>query len=94
MPIILQKSWGAGIWPVTVATTLLKPGGYQRLSQMAEKLQERGVMLPFKGVDVNAVSELAVMARTDKHQCKSRKAASFQENETAGSALGLLCGAL
>lgn len=64
---------GAGIWPVTVATTLLKPGGYQRLSQMAEKLQERGVMLPFKGVDVNAVSELAVKARTDKHHVKAAK---------------------
>lgn len=64
---------GAGIWPVTVATTLLKPGGYQRLSQMAEKLQERGVMLPFKGVDVNAVSELADKAKTDKHHVKAAK---------------------
>ena len=24
----------AGIWPVTVATTLLKPGGYDRMAQM------------------------------------------------------------
>jgi len=27
-----------GIWPITVATTLLKPGGYERLGQMAELL--------------------------------------------------------
>ena len=34
----------AGIWPVTVATTLLKPGGYQRMSQMAELAgRERGL---------------------------------------------------
>ena len=28
----------AGIWPVTLATTLLKPGGYMRLHQIAEEL--------------------------------------------------------
>ena len=28
----------AGIWPITLATTLLKPGGYQRLYQIAETL--------------------------------------------------------
>ncbi|MCL2820250.1 MAG: putative selenate reductase subunit YgfK [Oscillospiraceae bacterium] len=27
----------AGIWPVTLATTLLKPGGYQRLRQITEE---------------------------------------------------------
>ncbi|MCL2425294.1 MAG: putative selenate reductase subunit YgfK [Oscillospiraceae bacterium] len=29
----------AGIWPVTIATTLLKPGGYMRLHQIAEQLR-------------------------------------------------------
>ena len=29
----------AGIWPVTVATTLLKPGGYQRVEQMAKSVE-------------------------------------------------------
>ncbi|MGX6979861.1 putative selenate reductase subunit YgfK [Vagococcus elongatus] len=28
----------AGIWPITVATTLLKPGGYQRINQIANVL--------------------------------------------------------
>ncbi len=32
-----DKLLAAGIWPVTVATTILKPGGYNRLTQMAEK---------------------------------------------------------
>jgi len=32
-----------GIWPVTLATTLLKPGGYQRLFQIAERLNELDV---------------------------------------------------
>ena len=30
----------AGIWPVTVATTLLKPGGYDRMSQMESILEK------------------------------------------------------
>jgi len=29
-----------GIWPVTLATTLLKPGGYMRLYQIAEQLSD------------------------------------------------------
>ena len=32
-----------GIWPITVATTLLKPGGYDRLFQMTEKLYKTGL---------------------------------------------------
>jgi len=43
--------YDAGIWPITLATTLLKPGGYQRLSQLAEKLAEQGSK-PFEGVDL------------------------------------------
>ena len=31
----------AGIWPVTLATTLLKPGGYSRMKQIAETLEQR-----------------------------------------------------
>ena len=35
----IGKIVGAGIWPVTLATTLLKPGGYMRLRQIAEALE-------------------------------------------------------
>ncbi|MDO4581545.1 MAG: putative selenate reductase subunit YgfK [Bacillota bacterium] len=45
-----------GVKPVTVATTLLKPGGYQRLSQLAELLD--GVSLP-SAIDGAALSALA-----------------------------------
>ena len=34
----IDRIVGCGVWPVTVATTLLKPGGYQRFTQMAEKV--------------------------------------------------------
>ena len=32
----------AGIWPVTMATTVLKPGGYQRFSQIGDALKGMG----------------------------------------------------
>lgn len=61
----------AGIWPVTVATTLLKPGGYLRTIQMAEKLEKEGVV--FEGIDVAAAKKLADDAVTDPHHVKAVK---------------------
>lgn len=52
----------AGVWPITMATTLLKPGGYQRLTQMAEELY-RLDYVPFAGVHVGSVEKLADQAR-------------------------------
>ena len=46
----------AGIWPITMATTVLKPGGYNRFKQIAEWLEE----FPYKafdGVDTDALVE-------------------------------------
>ena len=61
----------AGIWPVTVATTLLKPGGYQRLLQMAGKLEDGHV--EFTGVDPEKTAKLASDAIRDPHHVKSVK---------------------
>ena len=47
----------AGIWPITLATTILKPGGYRRMNQMAEKLGDCGSER-FRGVDPEAVKAL------------------------------------
>ena len=47
----------AGIWPITMATAILKPGGYQRLTQIALGLMDCG-SAPFRGVDVDAVKAL------------------------------------
>ncbi len=54
----------AGIWPVTLATTLLKPGGYRRLHQIAGLLAggDRG---PFTGVDAAKLANLAARAGGD-----------------------------
>ena len=50
----IDKIVGCGVWPVTVATTILKPGGYQRFSQMAEKIMAEGVKA-WEGIDVEAL---------------------------------------
>ena len=49
--------FGAGIWPITLATTILKPGGYQRMIQIAESLADCGSE-PFRGVNATAVKAL------------------------------------
>jgi len=50
----------AGIWPVTLATTLLKPGGYQRLHQIAAELSKAEGVCPkrFDGVDLDKLQSL------------------------------------
>lgn len=61
----------AGIWPVTVATTLLKPGGYQRLSQMACLLEQEGNV--FEGVSVKDSKALEEEAKISPHHIKAVK---------------------
>ncbi len=68
----IERIVGSGVWPVTVATTILKPGGYQRLSQMAEALDAMGVKA-FDGIDVKALSKVAKDAVADPHHVKPAK---------------------
>ena len=68
----IDKLFVCGIWPITMATTELKPGGYQRFTQIGEIL-ERFPFEPFSGVDSLAVNELARSARHDKYHLKDIK---------------------
>ena len=52
-----EKLFRAGIWPITMATTILKPGGYRRMNQIAERLADCGSE-GFRGVDPEAVKAL------------------------------------
>lgn len=58
-----------GIWPITQATTLLKPGGYNRELQEAEALSQVNFKeaLPLKPA---ALAALAKRARTNAHNVK------------------------
>lgn len=69
----------AGIWPITIATTLLKPGGYQRCKQIAETLAASGYR-PFAGVDTAALERIAAEALTDKYYRKPLKELPSRKN--------------
>ena len=68
----IDKIVGGGIWPVTMATTLLKTGGYQRFTQVADKVE--GICpKKWEGIDVDALKKLAADAITDGHHVKNIK---------------------
>ena len=68
----IDKLFQCGIWPITMATTELKPGGYQRFKQIGEKLEALAFQ-PFTGVDVEKVEALALAVRNDKYHVKAVK---------------------
>ena len=67
-----DKLFAAGIWPITVATTILKSGGYNRLHQMVEKVENMPYRA-FTGNDPAAISDLAASALHDFHHLKAIK---------------------
>ena len=68
----IDKLFELGIWPITMATTELKPGGYQRFVQIGDKLDALDFK-PFTGVDVEGIEALALAARSDKYHVKDIK---------------------
>lgn len=68
----IDRIFAAGIWPITMATTVLKPGGYNRFEQIARKLSAMDYK-PFDGVDKEAAGVLSDEAVTDKHHVKALK---------------------
>ena len=68
----IDKLFSLGIWPITMATTELKPGGYQRFVQIGDKLDQLAYV-PFTGVDVAGIEALALAARSDKYHVKAVK---------------------
>ena len=53
----IRALYDAGIWPVTLATDVLKPGGYERLSQIARLFGDLDGA-PFAGVSLDAVTAI------------------------------------
>ena len=82
----IDRLFACGIWPITMATTELKPGGYQRFRQIGEKL-ERMVYHPFSRVDCEGVERLGADMRNDRHH---RKAVKPLPNRTLAEKVPLL----
>ena len=62
----------AGIWPVTLATTLLKPGGYDRLVQIAGCFADYN-RSAFDGVDAARVEQMIAACKADAYYRKPIK---------------------
>ncbi|MDO5563158.1 MAG: NAD(P)-binding protein, partial [Synergistaceae bacterium] len=60
----ISELFRAGIWPLTIATALLKPGGYLRLKQMAAEIVE---CFPQRSsrADIDAVKSVAEASRSN-----------------------------
>ena len=68
----IEALFDAGIWPVTMATNILRPGGYNRMAQLAELLYEKDYR-PFAGVDPEKAAAIAANARKDSWYRKPLK---------------------
>ncbi len=74
----IAEIYKTGIRPITVATTILKPGGYERMGQLAAELEPL-TQRDFEGIDVAALTALASKVtsladyRKEKRPAGSRK---------------------
>ncbi len=65
----IDKVLDVGIGPITFATTILKPGGYERITQMAKKVEGQ-LKGEFTGIDIAKLEMLVKDALADKHHLK------------------------
>lgn len=75
----IRQLFEAGIWPITVATTLLKPGGYSRLTPMAYTLRLCRYE-PFSRTDTAKITELAEACGKHKNFLKPIKPLPSRKN--------------
>lgn len=78
----IREIVNAGIWPVTMATTVLKPGGYQRFSQIAGLFDDLKAER-FSGVDPAKVAALAASSKTEAYYKKPIKPLPSRKREEA-----------
>lgn len=68
----IRELYDAGIYPITVATTMLKPGGYMRLTQLATILSDGGYT-KWTGTDTAAITALRDRMKHSRFFCKAIK---------------------
>lgn len=92
----IQDIFNTGIWPITVATVLLKPSGYQLVSKLSRLLED--CQYPNdKKVDAEKVGKLAAEVSANVKYCKSETAkkkplADFNNRGQCGFACKVTCG--
>ncbi len=68
----IERLFECGVWPITLATTILKPGGYNRLKPIAEMLSQLPYA-PFTHVDLTRLAAIARDARRDVRARKNKQ---------------------
>ena len=77
---LVKYLFQAGVWPITVATQLLKPGGYSRLAPMAYSLIKCDYT-PFSGTDINIITKLGNCLQTHENYTKPVKPIPSRKND-------------
>ncbi len=70
--------YDCGIWPITLATTLLKPGGYNRLEPIARALSGQPYHA-FDGVDLKKLAALCGRATLDARHIRPAKPEPYRK---------------
>ena len=68
----IEEIFNTGIQPITVATTILKPGGYERLKQLSEAVEPH-LAGKFHGINVEALDYLAKNVIYNKNHLKDTR---------------------
>lgn len=74
----IGRLFDCGIWPVTMATTFLKPGGYERMRPIAQTLSQRDYA-PFAGVNLEKLAALVAESTSDPHHTKDPRAPEMRK---------------
>lgn len=75
----IKSLYDAGIWPITLATTLLKPGGYNRLAQIADILKAEKAN--YADISLDKLNLLFDHAKTDKAYQKPIKPSANRKKD-------------
>ncbi len=67
-----DKILSTGIRPITFATSILKPGGYERITQMAKKV-EKQIDSKFAGINIETLENIVKQIINDKHYRKEQR---------------------
>ncbi|HEX3078314.1 MAG TPA: putative selenate reductase subunit YgfK, partial [Lachnospiraceae bacterium] len=74
----IDRIYQVGIWPITIATTILKPGGYLRIKQLADLLETKDQGNALDRIDVEQLRLLAeeaiIETKLNKSKQESKKA--------------------
>jgi len=74
----IERIYATGIKPITVATTVLKPGGYGRAKQLSEKCER---VKDRNKIDVKLLNELANSAIEDSHYIRDISQKEYKKND-------------